>query len=122
MRKVVYDKREAVTIAATGTSFTFRLDSGRRNRGRLAEIVLEIPNYTNTVTTTLTVVRSANQGGDAVFTSDALTQNGTHTIRIADSGYGTVMVSESDVFTFTLSSAAGGSGGTLYCTPIVMED
>ncbi len=120
MRKVIYDKRHAVTVAATGTSFTFQLDSTLRCRGRLAEVVLEIPNYTNTVTTTFSLVRSANQGGGTPFTGDAHAKNATYTELLASTAG--IMTSESDTYTLTLSGVAGAGGGTVYVTPIIVED
>lgn len=120
MRKVVYNKRHTVTIAATGTSFTFQLDSSLRCRGRLAEIVLQIPDYTNAETTTLSIVRNANQGGGTVFTSSAYAENTNQTLTFAASTG--IFVSESDIFTLTLSNVAGAGGGTLYATVQLVED
>lgn len=118
MPKVIYDKRHSVAIGATETSYSFRMDSAMRCRGGLAELIVELPNFTNNVTTDVSITRSAS-GNDITTALDLadLARNADHG-KIYDTP---IQVSESDLFVLTLSGAAGGTGGTAYVTPIVTE-
>jgi hypothetical protein len=116
--KVIYDKRHQIDIDATETVYSFRMDSSMRCRGGLSELIVELPNFTNSITTQVSITRAAS-GNDITTALDmaALAENADHA-KIYDPP---ILVSESDLFVLTLSGVAGGTGGTAYVTPIVTE-
>lgn len=96
--------RTAVTIAATGTTFDTTVNF---TNARITRYILEIPNYTNTVTTTLSFI---NVNSVIVYPTAAHVQNANYSIPIDIELVGTYTMR------LTLSGAAGAGGGTCYVT------
>lgn len=99
-----------IDVAATGTSFHGHFSGNVR--ALLHEMIIVISNYTDNVTTTLTIVRAGSD--KACYTGSALNRNTKTVVTKTDCEK---LVSESDLFTLTLSAAAGAGGGTvsIYC-------
>jgi len=95
--------RKAVTIAATGTSFTFTLEG----RGIISRYLLEAPDVAASTTFTLSLV---DANSITIFTGAAHAENGNYSVPcdIEIDGRYTV--------TLTLNQAAGGTGGTAQVT------
>ena len=98
--------RTSVTIAATGTTFDTTVS---KYEGVITRYILELPNYTNTVTTTLSIL---DPNGVTIYSGAAHAQNANYSIPVD------VELDSSQDYTvrLTLSGAAGGSGGTAYFT------
>lgn len=77
-----------------------------RARGKLYAILLEMANFTNGVTGTLTV---ANQYTNELYNSTAKAENATYLLTGIDRIH-----AEEWTITLTLSGVPGGTGGTCY--------
>ncbi len=97
-------RRTPVYILASGTSFDINIDPGQVRATRL---ILEVPNYANAVTTTLSFI---NANGIIVFTSAAHARNANYSIPIDLELVGAYTMR------LTLSGAAGGSTLIAYVT------
>ena len=74
-------------------------------------IVITVPNFTNTVTTTVEI---QDEEGSVLYTSGALNKNTTTTIGgITAAKAGEVPVASGYKCVVTLSGVAGGTGGTV---------
>jgi hypothetical protein len=98
--------RTAVSIAATGTTFDTTV---AKYEGVITRYILEVPNYTNDVTTTLSII---DANSVTIFAGAAHAKNANYSIPVD------VEVDGSQTYTLrlTLSGAAGGTGGTAYIT------
>jgi len=107
-RQAVYKTpRYALTFGATDTQKSFTLQAN----GVTHLIVLEIPNWTNTVNTTLTI---ENEDGIEIYNSGAKAQNQSVKLAVQRPlhGVNTVKVS--------LDGQPGGTGGTVHVTMYVI--
>ncbi|MBU1307856.1 MAG: hypothetical protein KKF33_20320 [Alphaproteobacteria bacterium] len=109
--------RQSISVAVTGTSHTATLTPTGDIKGMVRYATLKLPNYTNTVSTTLSVQDTDSQ---TVYTSSACTQNTTTVVVLPFSATSTTSpfpVMPYYTFTLTLGSAAGGATAyTVYLT------
>jgi hypothetical protein len=102
--KVVWKSRLfSLTIGAAATTAAVSV----LGNARVGQINVAIPNWTNTVSATLTIVDS---DAFTVYTSNAMTQNTSH--HIVDM-QNQILIYGSTTWTFTLSGVPGGAGGNL---------
>jgi len=92
-------------FGAAETTKNFELKSELGEPGRLTRCFLVIPNFTNAVTTTITII---DGDSNTLFTSDTLARNTTHDLKTLD-----VVVYDTCTVTLTLSGVPGGTGGTI---------
>lgn len=104
---------ETVSVAATGTAYSFtfggiisKKGDSRENAGRILDILMRVPNYTNDVTTTLTIKESSSEAME-LYNSGAKARNADYHLT-AD-----IPCVEDLVFAFDLSGVAGGTGGDI---------
>lgn len=102
-KKVTKSPRKAVTIAATGTSFTFTFEG----RGVITRYLLEAPDVASSTTFTLSLV---DENSITIFTGSAHAENANHSVPCD------VEIDGRYTVTLTLNQAAGGTGGTAYVT------
>lgn len=102
--------RTGIAIAASGTSFTLTFTT---DGAKVSRYIIEIPSYTNTVTTTLSFVDAHSV---AVFTGSALAKGANYSVPI-DTAASFQPVDLVGTYTITLTlSGASGSVGTVYLT------
>jgi hypothetical protein len=94
---------KTLSFGATDTTKSFTVDG----YGKIHSIVAVVPDFTNTVTATITL---SNANSQTFYTSDALTKNNTHIIQNLRSY---VPVYGTNTLTVTLSGVPGGSGGSV---------
>jgi hypothetical protein len=105
--------KQSLAFGATDESKTFTLAT----TGQLCYWIMKVPNWTNVVTMTLSVT---NGTSDPLWTDTARARNDTYVYAGADGGSPPIIpLSGLTTFTFTLSGAPGGSGGTVEFTPYV---
>ena len=100
--RIVKVPQITLTVAADGTS-----DSDTLNpiNGRVTNMVLVIPDWTNTVTATLTITDADSAD---IFTEASLAQDSTH---IFDQLWDKIPISGAYTVTVTLSGVPGAGGG-----------
>lgn len=108
--KVYESPRVATVFAASGTGGTPASYSVQCN-GLMRQCLVEIPNFTNAVTTTLTI---KNRFGITIMTKSGMAKDTNHSLDATDD-FDKAMVGDC-TFTLALSGDAGGSGGTIYIT------
>lgn len=96
--------RTAIVVAATGTTFDW---TSLTLTAVATRYILELPNYTNTITTTLSII-DANTV--TVYSGAAHAQNANYSVPIDVEMVGTYTVR------LTVSGVAGAGGGTAYVT------
>jgi len=103
---------KTLSFGAADTSKTFTVvgHAGELGYGVIRKIVLNLPDWTNTVSATIAIT---NEDGDTLYSVATLAQNTCH---YKDDVY--VVVADTCTITVTLSGVPGGSGGdatvTLY--------
>ena len=100
--------RQGLIFGALDTAKSFSLTG---YNGLIHELDVQIPDFTNAVTATVTLTRS---NGVDVYTSEALAKNADHVIMMDRAIVGT------EALTVTLSGAPGGEGGQIDVTPILV--
>lgn len=105
------------TMVRTKMSFVFdatttALTQQIQENGYITHLVVVTPNMTNAVTSTLTI---KDADSNTIYTSAALNETTTTVIgaTIGAAETGSIPVDYNNVFTVTLSGAAGASGGTV---------
>jgi hypothetical protein len=96
--------RTAVAINATATTYVKQISA---KGATITRMILEVPNYTNSVTTTFNLLTAA---GVTQYASAAFAKNSNYTVPMWQEVFGKYNCQ------FVLSGAAGGSGGTMYVT------
>ena len=102
--------RESITVAVTGTSHTATYT--KNFRGMVKYAVLVIPDYTNTVNTTLSIV---DANSNTIYTASAVAKNTTTVVVLPNS-----LTSTTSPFpiypgyTITLTTGGATGGTTAY--------
>lgn len=100
-----------IACAAAGTSFTGTFST---DKGFLTCMTVVTPNFTNNVTTTVTIT---DANSNVVYVSSALARDTTTAINNALGAL--PLVSGTVTITLTLSGVAGGTGGSVTVKPWV---
>jgi len=93
--------KNTFAFAATGTQLTSLI----HENGSISLMVIEVPNFTNTITITVTVL---DTDGDTLWESGSLAKNST----VRRTGL-SIPVDYGYTIQVDLSGVAGGSGGTV---------
>jgi hypothetical protein len=106
---------QSISVAITGTGHTANFTTTGDISGKVWYAVLTIPDYTNTVNSTLTV---QNQESRTIFTAAAVAKNTTTTIVYPGSAASTTTpfpIMPNYQFTITTGGATGGTSAyTVY--------
>lgn len=105
-KRIFKSPRLSVAFNATETTKTVSL----AGNGVLHSMILELPNFTNVVTTVISIT---NSDGVEVYASSALARNAVH--KITAQSNAVALEGECSAL-LTLSGAAGGEGGTARLT------
>ena len=105
--KVWKSERKGLAFGATDTtkSYTFQCN------GKVNHVLVEIPNFSNAVTTTVTV---ADENGVTIMSKSGLAKATNHVIDSTDD-FDRALAGTYTI-TLTLSGAPGGTGGTVSTT------
>lgn len=105
--------QKTIAIGAAETTGTATIDV--RGGGKLLLVVMAVPNWTNAVTTTLSI---AGPYGNTIWTdSSARARNATYNLYFGESGDPVkIPLVGNHTITATLSGAPGAGGGTITLT------
>lgn len=106
-------------FAATGTTGTPEYWNIDEN-GEIVDIIVEMPNFSNAVTGTLSVV---DKGSYTLYAKDLIPENGTsHFVDLLAKKLEPIPVVQTTNLYFTISGAAGGTGGTVTVVLYIKQD
>jgi hypothetical protein len=107
-RATMVRTKMSFVFGATGTTATQKI----QENGFIRKIIIVTPDMTAAATSTLTI---KDAEGLTTYTSSAINEATTSTVgaTIAAAATGTIPVDYNDIFTITLSEAAGAGGGTV---------
>ena len=102
-------------IADDETSAEVTIDAKLGIKGEVIKLIVEVPDWTNTVTT---VVSAINSDSLEMFASSSLAQNDDYNITLAHNEC-VIMGDTDEKYKVTLSGVPGGTGGTVTITVYV---
>jgi hypothetical protein len=105
--KMLRSQRKGLAFTSTSTTNSYTLQCN----GQTNMVLVEMPNFTNAITATLTV---SDENGVTIMTKAAIAEN-ANTMLDATDDFDKAMAGTYTVL-ITLSGAAGGTGGTVYTT------
>lgn len=98
----------AIPFGATGTTGTYKLTECN---GFIKNLIIVVPNYTNTITTTVQIL---DDDGVVLYDSGAKAQNASYPLGgIGAAEVGAIPISYNYTVSVVISGVAGGTGGTV---------